>query len=269
MGVILSVIGVGNMANAIITGIDKSDIVLDKIILFDKNFEQYARIKCSRLIVEHANSAFDAVKNSDYVLLSVKPQNYDEILEEISAVPNCSEKIYISIGAGITSMSVSNRLSDARVIRVLPNVPMLIGLGVSVICNNSLVEKDKFDFVRSLFSSAGSTVIIDELDMNKIIGVTSSSPAYVFKFIDSIYKGAIAQGLDGADLLDSICDVVIGSAVLLKQSSDTPQELISKVASKGGTTEKALQELDNTGFEENILKAMEACTKRADELGKM
>ena len=154
-------------------------------------------------------------------------------------------------------------------IRVLPNVPMLIGAGVSVICKNSAAKKEDFDLVCSVFGSAGSTLIIDEADMNKIIGVTSSSPAYVFKFIDSIYKGAIAQGLDGNDLLEAICDVVIGSALLLKNGNDTPEELIAKVASKGGTTEQALLKLDIHDFEGSIADAMIACTERADALGKM
>ena len=82
--------------------------------------------------------------------------------------------------------------------------------------------------------------MIDESEMNRIIGVTSSSPAYVFKFIDAICEGARVQGIDGEGLLETICDMVIGSAYLLKNSEFSPKELISRVASKGGTTEKAL-----------------------------
>jgi len=110
-------------------------------------------------------------------------------------------------------------------------------------------------------------MIIDESDMNRLIGVTSSSPAYVFKFINAIYNGGLTQGLSSDGLIDAICDVVIGSAMLLKSSQASPDELVSKVASKGGTTEKAIQKLDELGFNEAILQAMIACTARADELG--
>ena len=103
--------------------------------------------------------------------------------------------------------------------------------------------------------------------MNRIIGALSSSPAYVFKFIDAICKGASAQGLVGEALLDSVCDVVIGSAMLLKYSGVSPSELISRVASKGGTTQKALDKLDEKDFDAIITDAMIACTARADELG--
>ena len=202
-------------------------------------------------------------------MLSVKPQNYDEVLEEIKSAPSFEQKLYISIGAGISSQSVSERLSGAKVVRVLPNVPMLIGKGVSVICKNSLVEEKDFSFVCSLFSSAGSNVLIEEKDMNAIIGVTSSSPAYVFQFISAMYQGALTQGLSNPELLDAICDVVIGSALTLKNSSDSPEEWISRVASKGGTTERALATLEEYRFSEGIVDAMRACTARADELGKL
>ena len=98
-------------------------------------------------------------------------------------------------------------------------------------------------------------------------GVTSSSPAYVFQFVHAICQGALAQGLT-ADLLEVVCDVIIGSAQLLKQCGETPKALIDKVASKGGTTEQALRILNERGFDETIREAMIACTERADELGK-
>ena len=264
----LAIIGVGNMAKAIISGIVSADIPVSNIILFDKNSGQYSGLPAGRVEYMYARSVSEAVSSADCVLLSVKPQNYSEILADIATANRFSQKLYISIGAGITSQSVSDALDGACVVRVLPNVPMLIGEGVSVVCRNEIASTEDFDFVNSVFASAGSTVLIDESEMNRMIGVTSSSPAYVFKFIDSICKGAEAQGLDGEALLDSVCDVVIGSALLLKNSGVSPSELISRVASKGGTTQKALDKLDENNFETIIKDAMVACTQRADELGK-
>ena len=262
-----AVIGVGNMAKSIIAGITSANIDVSSFYLFDKFPVACDCYKDKENFYIESNIA-DAIKNADCVLLSVKPQNYNEVLEEIREVADFSKKLYISIGAGITSKSVSDTLDGANVIRVLPNLPMTIGMGVSVICKNDNVSKDDFAFVESVFASSGSTTLIDESNMNAIIGVTSSSPAYVFKFINAIYMGAKAQGLDTNGLLDAICDVVIGSANLLKQSTDSPAELISKVASKGGTTEQALIKLDEGNFNKTIESAMIACTKRADELGK-
>jgi pyrroline-5-carboxylate reductase len=102
--------------------------------------------------------------------------------------------------------------------------------------------------------------------MNSVISVTSSAPAYVFKFIKAICDGADSQGLDSATLVKSVCNMVVGSALMLSQSDKTPEELVAMVCSKGGTTEKAVAELDRYNFEEAVISAMQKCTERADEL---
>ena len=264
----LAVIGVGNMAKAIMGGIVSLPTEISEIVMYDRNPQQYADIPTdSRVSLRCAPDICAAISSADCVLLSVKPQNYDDVLTEITKSEGYSDKLYISIGAGITSESVSERLNHARVVRVLPNLPMVIGQGVSVICENQAVLAEDFSFVCNIFKSAGSVLIIHESEMNRIIGVTSSSPAYVFQFINAIYQGALAQGLSDKDLLSAICDVVIGSAQLLKQSADSPEAWISRVASKGGTTEQALAVLRDCRFDEAMCQAMTACTRRADELG--
>ena len=266
----MSVIGYGNMAKALVAGVlSTSYNEISEIILFDTNNSQYGNSDASTdtIRVSVASSLEQAVESADCILLSVKPQNYPEVLSLIKGVEGFDKKLYISIAAGITSSSVSDTLNGACVIRVLPNVPILIGEGVSVICSNEKASTEDFDFICNIFRCASTPLIIDEIEMNRIISVTSSSPAYVFKFINAIYRGALEQNITDNDLLDSICDMVIGSANMLKQSKESPDALISKVASKGGTTEQALRVLDENNFEDTIKKAMLACTARADELG--
>lgn len=261
----LAVIGVGNMAKAIISGIQKSNLSVSNYYLYDINPSQYEVLLSDNVIA--CSSISSAVESADCILLSVKPQNFPDILKEISSVPSASEKLYITIAAGITVSSVCEALNTHRVIRVLPNLPMIISMGVSAVCYNDNVSEDEFDFVVGVFSSAGSVIKIDEKDMNKIIGVTSSSPAYVFKFIKAICEGAASQGLGQEELLDAVCDMIIGSASLIKSGFGTPTAMINAVASKGGTTERALSVLDENNFESIVSDAMKACTKRADELG--
>lgn len=262
----LAVIGVGNMAKAIIAGITSAKLSVSEFLLFDKSPEALESLQKKDSFC-YASSIGKAVEKADCVLLSVKPQNYPEVLEEIRAVADFEHKLYISIAAGITAKSVSEALGGAVVIRVLPNLPMTVGMGVSAICKNPDADAESFDFVKEVFASAGGTVVIDEDEMNRIIGVTSSSPAYVFKFVDAVCKGAQQQGLEGEALVDAVCDVLIGSAMLLKSTHEPPSLLISRVASKGGTTEQALRVLDERDFDGIIAQAMIACTKRADELG--
>ena len=150
----------------------------------------------------------------------------------------------------------------------MPNTPMLIGMGVSAICRANDVPPEDFAFAQAMFEASGSVTVIDESDMNAIISVTGSSPAYVFAFIQAICEGAKAQGLDGDALLGSICDVVIGSATLLKSGSLTPEEQIKVVTSKGGTTERAMNVLNERDMTAMVMDAMKACTARAEEMGR-
>lgn len=264
----LAVIGVGNMAKAIISGLQTSDIDVSEIRLYDKNSKQYDDLKKGRCSYTFCTSELETIDGADCVLLAVKPQNYPELLEKLALHSEHASKLYITIAAGITVKTVSEALSNACVIRVLPNIPMVIGNGVSVVCKNPDATDEQFSFVCSLFNAAGSTLLIEEAEMNRIIGVTSSSPAYVFKFIDAIYKGALAQGLASDGLKNAICDVFIGSAMLLKSSDESAEQLVDRVASKGGTTEKALECLNAANIEDIVTSAMIACTARADELGK-
>ena len=261
----LGVIGCGNMAKAILRGICHTNVDISQIYVYDVMTQQYDALLSARVIAK--GSIADIVAASDCILLSVKPQSYAEVLAEIAQVADHDKKLYISIGAGVTVISVSNALHDARVVRVLPNVPMLIGMGVSVICRNSAISPTDFTFVKSIFESAGSVLEIEESEMNRYIGVTSSSPAYVFRFIRAICEGASLQGLPQEGLLQAVCDMVIGSATMLRDGTDSPDALIAKVASKGGTTEQALLSFDRSDFDRSVTEAMIACTKRADELG--
>ena len=260
-------LGVGNMATAVILANGNKTLDFSDIILFDIFKE-----KCDVLARKGAfcaSSVKQAVELADCVFLSVKPQDYFSLLDLVKEADGYKDKLYVSIGAGIRVESVEQYLGCEKVVRALPNTPMLIGKGVSAVCRNPKISPEDFSFVYSLFESAGSAFLIDEEEMNRIIGVTSSSPAYVFKFIQAMIDGAAAQGLDMSEMLSVICDVVIGSAELLKSSGKTSAEMISMVASKGGTTEMALKTLDENLFDDSIIKAMKACSDRADELGKV
>ena len=263
----IAVIGVGNMAKSIISGIKKSDIEVSEFYLYDVNSSQYSALLSESIIA--SSSIKEAVESADCVLLSVKPQNFPEVLAEIKGVPSSSEKLYVTIAAGITVDYISKELNTKNIVRVLPNLPMIISKGVSAVCYNNNVSKADFDFVVDMFESSGSVIKIYEADMNKTIGVTSSSPAYVFKFIKAICDGAIAQGLPEDGLVETVCDMIIGSAELIKSGYGTPENMVKAVASKGGTTEKALETLDKYEFEKIVAEAMLACTKRADELGQI
>jgi pyrroline-5-carboxylate reductase len=261
----IAFIGVGNMAGAIIVGMLNSGAVNHGHLILSDTLPE----KCAPYVEKGAvmaASPAEAAEKADCVVLSVKPQNFPEILPVLSEVEGIEHKLIITIAAGISSETVKTALRGAPVVRVLPNTPMLVGLGVSVICRAEDVSPEDFAFVCSVFEASGSITVIDESDMNRIISVTGSSPAYVFAFIDAICEGAKAQGLDGDALMESVCDMVIGSATLLRDGGLTPEEQIKRVTSKGGTTERAMNVLYERNMTAMVVDAMKACTARAEEM---
>lgn len=258
-------IGAGNMASAISGGIVKSQIVsADQIYLFDKLQEQYKKFD-ARCV--GTNTLSEGFCDAKYIFLSVKPQNIKDVLAEICQL-DYQDKIFVSICAGITIESIENALPNSQVIRTMPNTPLMLGMGVTAICRNNIVSDKDFDFVKSIFSSSGYVTEIEEKDINCLTSVTSSSPAYVYLFAKGILEGAKLQGFDYDDTLKMICYTLIGSANMILSTKKSVDDLIAMVKSPNGTTEKALNVFEDKNFLGIISEAMNACTKRAEELSK-
>ncbi len=268
-------IGVGNMAIAILQGALRQGVLSpSQIILNNRHPDRLENYRAQGMSI--ALTPGEAVDEADCVFLCVKPQNFPEVLSEINQVANLNRKLFVSVAAGITINTIAEALHGVSVVRAMPNTPMLIGNGVIALCRSQAVSDDDFAFIRTIFEACGKVILIQENEMNRIIAVTGSSPAYVFLLIKSMYEGAVQQGLladEGGNgltekqLLDAICDTIIGSAELMKNGSKTPQEQIATVCSKGGTTERAIAELLHYDFDKAIISAMQKCTDRAEELG--
>ena len=259
-------IGAGNMASAIVGGIIKSNIVsAESICLFDKCPQQYDKFDNGCLKATDLKESFE---NANIVFLSVKPQNIKDVLLQLKSL-DYKDKVFVSICAGVTIQSISNILSGAKIIRTMPNTPLLLGQGVTALCKNDFVSNDDFEFVKSIFASSGYTTEIDEADINALTALTSSSPAYVYMFAKGLLEGAKKLNFNYADSLKMICYTLIGSANMILSTGKDVDDLISMVKSPNGTTEKALNVLDENKFVDIICQAMDACQKRAEELSKL
>ena len=254
------------MASAIAGGMVKSSMVsASNILLYDKNREQYNKFDANCNGLNELKEGFDEAK---YIFLSVKPQNIKEILALISGY-NYQDKVFVSICAGITIESIENLLPGAQIIRTMPNTPLMLGMGVTAICKNNAVQMCDFEFVKSIFSSSGYVTEIAEKDINCLTAVTSSSPAYVYLFAKGLLDGAKVLGFEYEDTLKMICYTLIGSANMILSTNKSVDELIAMVKSPNGTTERALNVFENKDFLGTIGEAMEACTKRAEELSRL
>lgn len=266
----ITFIGTGNMASAIIGGMLKSGVDASLITVYDKLPDKTSEL--AKRGVNVANTLTQACSASEFVLLSVKPQNFAEVLGELAGSGTyIDKKVFISIAAGISTASVSKMLGrECAVVRVMPNTPLQVGRGVSALCRNSLVSDEDFALVRQVFDAAGMTVCIDEAQMNTVICANGSSPAYFYYFIDAMARSAKAQGLelDEKTLTEVICRTVIGSAEMLLASDKSAAELIRAVTSPNGTTERAMIVFYEEKTDEVIDRAMRACTVRAEEMAK-
>ena len=259
-------IGAGNMATAIIKGLIAQKGSGSFINVFDVSSEKLDEI--SKLGVNAISSSQDVVKNSDIIVLAVKPQNYAEVLEALKEVVS-TDKTFVSIAAGISINYVQSALGcECPVVRVMPNTPLLLKKGASALCPSGNISEENKQIVYDMFAGSGVCEYITEDHMNEIIAVNGSSPAYIYMFAKAMADYAVSVGIDYDKALNLICATLEGSAAMLKESGDTPDVLIEKVSSKGGTTIEALNKLREHGFTEAIDDAMKACTKRAEELGK-
>jgi pyrroline-5-carboxylate reductase len=256
-------IGAGNMSTAIISGLLNNGYQSNLIFIYDideSKVSAFNGCNASGSISELANS-------SEIIFLCVKPQNFEDVLPQIKVKDNA--KIFVSIAAGISTDYIRATIGEnAKVIRTMPNTPLLLGEGATAICRTSNISDEEFSIVFNIFSILGKACELNEEKMNAIVAVNGSSPAYIYLFADAIIKGAIEQGIDGETAKTLFCQTLIGSAKMLLTSEKTPNELIKMVASPGGTTLKALEVFNNSNFSNIIIEAMNACTKRAAELGK-
>lgn len=262
-------IGAGNMGGAIIRALcGKGGVPAENVTLYDADSEKYKNFPGCKA----AESAADAVRAAEYIFLAVKPQNFPQVLGELSdafGTDGFDGKIFISIAAGISVGFIKERLgSKTAVIRTMPNAPLMVGKGVTALCRSAEVAEKSFREVCRTFSLVGEITVIDESRMNAIIAATSSSPAFVCRLIEAMEAEARAEGLDGEDLTKLICRAVSGTAEMIVSTGMTPAELRRAVTSPKGTTEAALRVFDERGLDETVAEAMRACTARAEELGK-
>ncbi len=260
-------IGAGNMANAVISGLLANGVTdAGNIYVYDIDAEKCAPL-AEKGISVCADSA-EVVNSARYTVLAVKPQNYVQVLSEIR--PAVSESsVLVSIAAGISTEFITNQLGrKTAVVRAMPNTPMLLGRGASAICRGADTSEEDFAFVKRMFELGGTVEELPESLMNTVIAVNGSSPAYIYLFAKAMTDYAVENGIPADKALNLVCAALEGSAAMLRESGDSPDALIQKVCSPGGTTIEAVNTLKDLSFYDAVKKAMENCTRRAEELGK-
>ena len=262
----LAVLGFGNMGEAIVRALLAQDggaaTSWAELYIYDPS-EARRAAGADLPAVTWAASAADPVAAADVVLLAVKPQTMAKLLGEIG--PAAGDRLIVSIAAGITSRYVESRLPGARVIRTMPNTPLLVGRGLVALCRGTTASAEDLAIARSLFGDA-TLLEVEENLMDAVTAVSGSGPAYFFAFVDALAAAAREQGFDAATAYCLAAGTFTGAAALLEQSGASIEVLRRRVTSPGGTTEAALKVFAERGLEEMVREAVAAAAVRGREL---
>ncbi|MGB7157804.1 MAG: pyrroline-5-carboxylate reductase [Tepidisphaeraceae bacterium] len=267
----LGIIGAGNMAEAIARGVmAKSLLRAGQIIAADVS-PQRRELFEKQLGVKAVEQNADVARQSRTVLLSVKPQQMAEALAALAPAMS-DQTLVVSIAAGISTTFIEKHLGGGdgkrwRVVRVMPNTPMLVGEGMSGIARGMNASDDDVATVRRLFESAGDVIEVGEDKMNAVTAISGSGPAYFFLLVEQMIVAGVDMGLSPQHARQLAAKTALGAAKMLVTSPDAPQELRRKVTSPGGTTHAAIAHMQSHNVPERIVEAIKAAERRGRELG--
>ena len=221
----LGFIGAGNMASAIMKGIISTGLYSkDEIIAADLSDDARNKAK-NELGVSVTVSNQEAAKEVEILILAIKPFHFQEVIEEIRPVIK-DDVLVISIAAGQTISNIEKLFGkDIHLVRTMPNTPALVGAGAAGLCRNSLVTEEELKKAVAIFESFGIAEVVPESMIDAVIGVSGSSPAYVFMFIEAMADAAVADGMPRAQAYRFAAQAVLGSAKMVLETGKHPGEL--------------------------------------------
>jgi pyrroline-5-carboxylate reductase len=263
----LTIIGVGNMGEALLRGLLQQGIVPAAAIVGVEKHTLRAKEIAERYGIRTTYSVAEGCAGADMIVLAVKPQDADPVLDELS--PGAAGKILVSVCAGVTLSRLSSRLpEDTAVVRVMPNAPALIGCGASVYFAGPRVDDEARAVVEAVLGAVGEVHRVEkEALLDAVTGLSGSGPAYAYVFLEALADAGVLMGLS-RDLSRALaCQTLLGAARMARESGLHTAELKDRVASPGGTTIAGLRELERTGFRGALFEAVRAATLRSRELG--
>lgn len=261
-------IGAGNMAEAIVKGLlDTATTTPERIIASDPSPERRAALTAQYGIRTVAANA-EVVAGADVIVLAVKPQVTASVLAGIAPLAD-ERKLVISIVAGWTLAALRGSLpGPSRIVRTMPNTPVFVREGMVAIAIGDAARPEDYDTTEALFRPVARTVRVPEGYINAVIGVSGSGPAYAFLMIEALADGGVKMGLPRKEAQILAAQTLLGAARMVLETGRHPGELKDMVCSPGGTTIAAVHALEKGGLRAVLMDAVEAATRRGEELGK-
>ena len=209
------------------------------------------------------------IKDMSLIILAVKPQDTKSLYNQITPFIGPHQMV-LTIMAGVTMQTISEELGTDRVIRAMPNLPAQIGVGMTVFCASEGFPEKELRHVHQLIGTTGQAIQVEREDMlNAATAVSGSGPAYVFYFMDAMMQSAIKMGFTFAEASQLVEQTILGTAYLYKRSNLSCEQWIEKVASRGGTTEAAIEVFGELKLQEKVDAGMQRALERSRELSKV
>jgi len=259
-------IGAGKMATALGKAIVESGLLpRENIVAAD--ISEAARIAFNKTTgIETIPEAAPAVASADFIILAVKPQVAASVVASLPKVSG--NTLVLSICAGIPLAKLQGWFGMKKIIRVMPNTPLMVGRGASAFATGEDVTAEEAEFARKLLSSAGKAWPVPEELLDAVTALSGSGPAYIFAMAEAMTEAGKAIGLPPELSLELTLQTIAGSAEMMTRRIDTPEHLRQAVTSPNGTTAAALQVMQEAGFDKIVCDAIAAAKKRSVELGK-
>ncbi|WP_442488013.1 pyrroline-5-carboxylate reductase [Halomonas litopenaei] len=260
-------IGAGNMASAIFGGMVHSGYPADAITATATRDATLAPL-AERLGIHTTTDNLAAIEHADVVVLSVKPQIMRQVCETLRESVQKHRPLIVSVAAGLGAETLEQWLGGGlAVVRCMPNTPSLVGAGASGLYANPRVSDEQRDLVGELMASVGIVEWVeDEALLEAVTAVSGSAPAYFFLMFEAMEEAAVKLGLSAESARRLAMQTAYGAASMAMQSDRDPGELKRNVMSPGGTTERAIEYLEQAGLRQALDGAMQACAKRAQEM---
>lgn len=265
----LGILGAGNMAEAIVRGVTGAELLHPHQILAADVAAARREFFESDLGVHAVADIKTVAKQCKCVILSVKPQQMQAALTAIGPVMSPGTLI-ISIAAGVSTKFIEDNLGGGkpwRVIRTMPNTPMLVGQGMVAIAQGRNASIDDLWNARRIFESAADVIEVAENQIDAVTAVSGSGPAYFFYVVEQMIAAGVELGLTADQARALASKTALGAAAMLTKSPDSPQELRRKVTSPGGTTQAAITHMESQNVGPAIVEALKAAARRSKELG--
>ncbi|MEW6097182.1 MAG: pyrroline-5-carboxylate reductase [bacterium] len=259
-------IGAGNMADALVRGILKADLIeKDNLLVTDVELKRLKFFN-EELGVKGVSDNKEGIREADIIILSIKPQVMGNVLTEISGILKPSQKI-ISIAAGITTKFIESKIAKGiPVIRVMPNTPALVGHGMAGICSGMYAHAEDLELAKAIFEAVGKVVMVKENLMDAVTALSGCGPAYIFTIVDVLTDAGVFLGLPRDISLTLSIETVEGAVKMLKETNEHPAILRDKVTSPGGATIAGLNVLEEKGVRAAFIQAVTTAANRAKEL---